>query len=106
VRNVRKLLDSHDIRYTFHDFDIEPVDEAMIVSWIGQGATLEVLFNKKSTTYRQLGLKNSVLSDTDKIVLLTKENRLIKRPVAILPTQEILVGAVAAVDHFTPKQGK
>jgi arsenate reductase (glutaredoxin) len=106
VKKVRKLFEVQQISYTFHDFDQLGIDEKVITSWLQCGAKLDEIFNTKSTTYRQLGLKESPLDENQKLTLLTQHNRLIKRPVAILPSNEALVGVIAITNYFTPKQGK
>ncbi len=105
VKKVRKLLEAESIGYTFHDFDTESPDEALIDTWIEGGATPEELFNGKSITSRQLGLKAKELSDAEKKTWLVRENRLIKRPVVVLPTGETLVGAANVTKHLISKEG-
>jgi len=91
VRKARKLLNSLDIDYIFQDFREESVNESDIRDWLNLGLSIDELFNKRSTTYRTLKLKDLELTDDDKIKWLYKENTLIKRPV-IINNNKIIVG--------------
>ena len=52
---------------------------------------LDVLVNKRGTTYRNLGLKDKNLSDQDMIQTLQENQSIIKRPVLVLD-EAVLVG--------------
>jgi arsenate reductase len=90
VRKARKHLDSEGVDYRFVDFDENAPEEALLRRWM-QAVPIETLFNTRSTTYRELGLKNRKLSEDEKIALMTKHNRLIKRPV-LETKKEVIVG--------------
>jgi Spx/MgsR family transcriptional regulator len=91
VRKARKILKNLDVEYTLFDFKADSVNSKDIEQWIGLGATIDELFNKRGTTYRTLKLKELNLDDKDKIEWLAKENMLIKRPV-IVNGNKITVG--------------
>jgi Spx/MgsR family transcriptional regulator len=80
VRQARKHLESAGLVYDFVDFDENAPTETTIRRWL-EHVPIKTLFNTRSTTYRELDLKNRELSDNEKIALMAKYNRLIKRPV-------------------------
>lgn len=92
VKKARVWLDAQGRDYTFHDYKKEGADPAKIADWIAS-AGLDVVVNRKGTTYR-------ALSDTDKalaadshtaVALLVQQPSIIKRPIAAYPGG-ILVG--------------
>jgi len=80
VKKALKFMKEHQIEYEFVDFKTTPVDEDKISSWL-KYQTIDKLFNSRSTTYRNLKLKELNLNESDKIKWMAKENLLIKRPV-------------------------
>ena len=91
--SVKKAFDffkSHDIEYVFHDFKTSPVSRETIRQWTSQ-RDIATLLNTKGTTYRTLNLKSLDLDDNAKIDWMSKENRLIKRPV-IEYNGQLLIG--------------
>lgn len=80
VKKAFAFFVSHNIPYTFVDFNVTPPAKAKLLEWADK-SDLNTLFNAKSMTYRALGLSAMELSDDDKIEWMAKENRLIKRPV-------------------------
>ncbi len=90
VKKAFKFFHDHSIEYTFVDFKTSPVEKDKISQW-SQKSPLSVLLNAKGTTYRTLNLKSLALSDNDKIEWMSKENRLIKRPV-IEYNSNIIIG--------------
>lgn len=90
VKKAIKYLKTHEISYAFVDFRETPVNTREVESWLNY-TNIETLLNTRGTTYKTLGLKKLNLSDADKILWLSKENMLIKRPV-IVSENVILVG--------------
>lgn len=80
VKKACQFFKEHALDYTFVDFKTSSVDAGKITQWTQQ-ADLSLLLNTKGTTYRTLDLKSLVLSDSDKVEWMTRDNRLIKRPV-------------------------
>ena len=83
VKKARVWLDAQGREYCFHDYKKEGADPAKIAAWIA-AAGLDVVVNRKGTTYR-------ALSDTDKALaadaatapaLLAAHPSVIKRPIA------------------------
>ncbi|RRS30111.1 MAG: arsenate reductase [Epsilonproteobacteria bacterium (ex Lamellibrachia satsuma)] len=82
VRKAFKYLKSHEMPYEFVDFRETPVGKTEIDKWL-DFTDIQTLFNTRGTTYRTLKLKDLHLNDEEKKRWLTKENRLIKRPVIV-----------------------
>jgi len=90
VKKALKFFQTHHIEYRFHDIKTEPITRLKITGWL-EHVALSKLFNTRSTTYRNLKLKEHHLSDDDKIAWLCKEPMLLKRPV-VEYTNGTLVG--------------
>ncbi|WP_297812804.1 arsenate reductase family protein [uncultured Helicobacter sp.] len=90
VRKALKFLDSKGIEYKWCDFKITPPTHKNLEYWL-ESASLEVLLNKKGTTYRKLGLKDLNLTEKEIKEWLIKEPMLIKRPI-IEYSNGIIVG--------------
>ena len=90
VRKAIKFLKTNDISYEFVDFRETPVDKDIVAQWL-KSTDIKTLFNTRGTTYRTLKLKELNLSDEDKVLWLSKENMLIKRPV-ITFNDKVIVG--------------
>jgi arsenate reductase len=84
VKSARVWLDRHDIAYTFHDFKKAGVDAALVESWLPH-LSLDVLINRKGTTWRALGdaQKAAVTDKTQAIALMMAQPSVIKRPVLV-----------------------
>jgi Spx/MgsR family transcriptional regulator len=80
VRKAIKFFNQHEIAFELVDFKTTPVDEEKITTWLEQ-TDMKMLFNARSTTYRDHNLKAMNLGDSEKLAWMTKENLLIKRPV-------------------------
>ena len=91
VRKARKALKEHSIDYTFVDMRKTPVACKTIDRWLAH-VPIEVLFNKRGTTYRKLGLKEMNLDAAGMREWLCKENPLIKRPIVEMEDGEVIVG--------------
>lgn len=96
VRKARKWLDSHQIAYQFHDLREDGLEQQQLTAWLQQ-LEWQQLFNKRSTSYRQLSdEQKSNLNQETAIALMLAQPTLIKRPVLVTANQ-IHVG-------FTPQQ--
>jgi len=87
VKKALKYLSANDIAYEFIDFRVDPISKNEFQKMI-EKVGLEVLINKRSTTYRTL-----TESEKDNIdyELILKYPTLIKRPVMIRD-DKIMVG--------------
>ena len=90
VKKALKFFKLHDIAYELHDLKTNPVECNKISTWL-KFVDIKTLFNARSTTYRNLKLKDKNLNETEQLEWLCKENLLIKRPV-IEYQDKIIVG--------------
>jgi Spx/MgsR family transcriptional regulator len=90
VKKALKFFKEHNLEYTLHDFKINSVKCDTISSWLTQ-VDMKILFNTRSTTYRNLKLKEHNLNEEEQKEWLCNQNLLIKRPV-IAYKDKIIVG--------------
>lgn len=89
VKKALSFFKKHDIEYHLNDFKTEPVECEKITSWLLH-VDMKTLFNSRSTSYRNLKLKELELDENGQKEWLCKENLLIKRPVIELNDQVIV----------------
>lgn len=88
-------LDSHGVRYDFHDYKSAGIDAARLKAWAKQ-VGWEVLLNTRGTTWRKLPPDAQANVDEARALRLMVENpSLIKRPV-LENGKTLLVGFDAA----------
>ena len=80
VKKALSFFKKHDLKYELQDFKSDPVSCDKVSSWL-QNVDMKTLFNARSTTYRNLKLKEMNLDEAAQKEWLCKENLLIKRPV-------------------------
>lgn len=90
VKKALKFFKEHDIDFILHDFKEHPIGCDQISQWL-QHTEIKTLFNARSTTFRNLKLKELNLDEHGQKEWLCKENLLIKRPV-IEVNNKIIVG--------------
>jgi arsenate reductase len=91
-------LDSHGVRYDFHNYKTAGIDVARLQAWSNQ-VGWEVLLNTRGTTWRKLSPTQQANLDENKALKLMSENpSLIKRPV-LENGKALLVGFIA--EHYT-----
>ena len=90
VKKALSFFKKHQLEYELHDFKTAPVGCEKVASWL-ESVPLKKLFNARSTTYRNLKLKEKNLSEEEQTEYLCKENLLIKRPV-IEVDEAVIVG--------------
>lgn len=93
--NVKKAvswLKKHHIDHTFHDLKTEGVSSTKLEYWIGK-AGMEVILNRKSTTWRNLeeAVQKRADKKIDAIQIMRDHTSIIKRPI-IEKGQNVLVG--------------
>ena len=91
VRKALRFFKERNISYELVDFRENPVECDTIDRWLGHVGSQE-LFNRRSTTYRSLGLKTETLDDAAIRTWLCKENMLVKRPVVETEEGDVIVG--------------
>ena len=95
VRKARKWLESEKIDFTFHDFREDGLTTETVKKWASL-VNWEVLFNKRSTSFRALSDEHKTDIDEAKaIALMVEFPTLIKRPV-LVKGGELLIGFKAA----------
>ena len=90
IKKTKKWLTENEIEFEFIDLKKEPltIDE---INELEFKVGLDVLVNKRGTTYRNLGLKDKGLSKEEMIEVLAENQSMIKRPVLVLD-EAVLVG--------------
>jgi len=96
VRNAMKWLDANGVVYEFFDYRRDKLDAKVIDNWFVR-AGWERVFNRKSTTFRELPeIEKSGITPMRALQMILAETNLIKRP--ILDTgSELLLGFKADV---------
>ncbi|WP_076537795.1 arsenate reductase [Shewanella sp. UCD-KL21] len=95
VRKARKWLEAENQPFSFHDFREQGIDAKTITQWT-ELADWELLFNKRSTSFRALTDAQKDGIDKQKaIALMVEHPTLIKRPV-LIQNNKILIGFKAA----------
>ncbi|CAN5434219.1 ArsC family reductase [soil metagenome] len=90
VRDTFKWLDENEVDYSFVDLKKEPLSEAKLDEFVHK-VGLDVLVNRRGTTYRNLGLKDKNLDEDQLFDQLLDHQTMIKRPVLEL-NDAVLVG--------------
>ena len=82
VKKARKWLEEHSVDFQFVDFKKSPPQVDTISKWLEQ-IPLEVLLNKRGTTWRKLdGQAQAAAATADGAVrLMAEQPSIIKRPV-------------------------
>lgn len=96
VKKARKWLETQDAAYTFVDFRADGVTADQIAHWVDR-AGLDLVLNKRGTTWRKLSDDEKAETDPATLIaLMAAQPTLIKRPV-IEADGQILVGFKADV---------
>lgn len=90
IRDTRKWLDEKEVEYEFIDVKKEPLSLEEIKE-LEYKVGLDVLVNKKGTTYRNLGLKDKEVDEEEMILILKQNQSMIKRPI-LIKDEAVLVG--------------
>jgi arsenate reductase len=90
MKKARAWLDSHDVKYTFHDYKTAGIDSGVLARWCGE-AGWETLLNRAGTTFRKLPEAQKQLNERTAIALMLAQPAMIKRPVLELG-KRLLVG--------------
>jgi len=81
---------------TLQDIKTEPMTTEQVDHMIELAGNAEALFSKRARKYKELGLKDKNLSDSEIRQLIIEEYTFLKRPVLIL-NEEIFIGNAKAV---------
>ena len=93
VKKARDWLSSKGVDHEFHDFKKSGIDEKHLTSWITQ-VGLEVVLNKKGTTWRQLPKKeqDAMVDEQAAVQAMITHPSLIKRPVIDFGKGHVCIG--------------
>lgn len=91
MKKARTWLDSHGVKYDFHDYKAVGIDREHLEKW-SKEIGWEVLLNRSGTTFRKLPDKDKEnLTEKKAIALMLAQPSMIKRPVLDLG-KRLLVG--------------
>lgn len=90
VRKAMTFFKNQDIEYSFFDFKKDSCGGDKIKSWV-ERVGIDIVLNKKSATYKNLGLSKINLSNDELLTQMSENNLIIKRPV-IEYGDEVLIG--------------
>ena len=81
MKKARTWLDSHEVRYEFHDYKTSGIDAASLARWCAK-VGWETLLNRSGTTFRKLpDARKSDLTERKAVALMLEQPAMIKRPV-------------------------
>ena len=81
MKKARTWLDSHEVKYDFHDYKTAGIDAAVLTRWCAE-VGWEVLLNRGGTTFRKLpDAQKTGLNERKAISLMLAQPSMIKRPV-------------------------
>lgn len=93
-KKAEKWLDENNIEYDKRDIKENNPNENELKQWITKsGYPIKKFFNTSGNVYKELNLKDNLLSmsDDDKIMLLSTNGMLVKRPI-VVGEDVVLVG--------------
>lgn len=81
VRDARKWLDAHGVKYEFFDYRKDALDPKVIDDWF-ERAGWGTVFNRNSTTFKELPEREKAGIDARRAKrMILEQTNLIKRPV-------------------------
>jgi arsenate reductase len=81
VKKARKWLDENCVKYTFHDFRVDDIKKSMISEFL-ENIEIELLINKRGTSWRKLSNKEkNIRTKIEAVELLFENPTIIKRPI-------------------------
>ena len=91
MKLARTWLESHGVKYEFHDYKASGIDAATLARWSKQ-AGWQTLLNRSGTTFRKLpDAQKADLDERKALELMRAQPSMIKRPVLEMGTR-IVVG--------------
>lgn len=104
IKATKKWLESKEVDFEFIDVKKEPLtlDELAELEYkVG----IDVLVNKRGTTYRNLGLKNQELTTEELLKVLEENQSMIKRPVLVYEDAVLIGYDESAFENFLKENG-
>ena len=81
VKKARKWLTDQGVEFTFIDFKKSPPTAEQIKQWV-DAAGIEVVLNKRGTTWRKLDDATKAITDESVLInLMSEQPSMIKRPI-------------------------
>ena len=101
VKKARSWMVENDIEFEFVDFKKNAPTAELIDGWLEQ-ADLEILLNKRGTTWRKLdkNAQESAATKEGAIALMVKNPSIIKRPVLVKKGQVYVGFSVEAYQEI------
>lgn len=83
-RKAKQFLKTRNAELDEKDITITPPSKTLLSQLLSKGYKLSDLFNKSGDMYRSLNMKEKIktLSENEALELLSKNGKLIKRPIA------------------------
>ncbi|KAA0082135.1 ArsC family reductase [Trinickia soli] len=93
VKKARTWLESHGVAFEFHDFKKAGLTAALLKTWLAD-VPLEVLLNRRGTTWRALSDDAKAAAETQQgaIALMVEKPSVVKRPVVVVEGRVKSVG--------------
>ncbi len=93
IKKVTQWLQNKKISYNFHDYKKDNISAEKLQSWCSQ-VGWETIFNKRSTTWKELGEARQAKITNEKaaIEVMREHTSIIKRPVIEKDGKVIVVG--------------
>lgn len=79
IRNTIKILENQEQQYEFVNVRKTPISKVHLEEMV-DALGMEVVFNKKGSTYRRLNLNYEHMSDTERFIHIYNEQSMINRP--------------------------
>lgn len=99
-RRILKEMDTSE--YILQEIKTEPITVKQLDELYALTKNYEVLFSKMAKKYKQMDLKNQILTENDYRQLILDEYTFLKRPV-IINENEILIGNTKKRISFSKK---
>lgn len=99
-RRILKEMDTSE--YILQEIKTEPITVKQLDELYALTKNYEVLFSKMAKKYKQMDLKNQILTENDYRQLILDEYTFLKRPV-IINENEILIGNTKKRFPFSKK---
>jgi Spx/MgsR family transcriptional regulator len=81
MKKARSWLDSHDVRYEFHDYKTAGIDPTVLAGWCAE-VGWETVLNRAGTTFRKLPeAQKAAVNERLAVGLMLAQPSMIKRPV-------------------------
>ncbi|NCI46952.1 ArsC family reductase [Sediminibacterium soli] len=93
IKKTGKWLEKHQAGFRFHDYRKEGISREKLEAWCKQ-VGWETLFNKRSTTWKELDPETQQLATNEKaaIDIMSEHATIIKRPVVEKNGKVVAVG--------------